>query len=301
MGYVVDNWSFDPFIVVVAILIIWHEIGLRHLRARSTPERSFQRRKRSVLFYAGLGVLLIGVVSPIDFWASSYFFIHMIEHVLIMFFAPALIVAGAPWLPLVHGFPVRARRALGRAVLLSTWASPLRRFGRLLSSGLVAIVLFNIVMVIWHFPALFDLSEENPYVHVWLMHSSFFVTGVFFWLQIIPSHPIKPKLTAASQIAAIVGTNIVMFILAMSMSLFTAHSWYSVYNHLPGVTLSPFADQQIGAAILWVCGDFWAIPALSYVIYQAVQREGSLSDAVDRIFRRDASQDASGLIRGPGA
>ena len=31
------------------------------------------------------------------------------------------------------------------------------------------------------------------------MHSSFFVTGVLFWLQLIPSYPIKPKLTTVGQ------------------------------------------------------------------------------------------------------
>lgn len=286
MSYVVDNWSFDPFLIIVGVLIIWHEIGLGHLRARSTPARTRTRRIHSLYFYAGLGVLLIAVDSPIDYWASDYFFVHMIEHILIMFFAPILIVSGAPWLPLVHGLPVKVRRVLGRAVLLSSWARPLRAVGRFLMSGAVAIVVFNVIMVIWHIPALFDLAERNQAVHIWLMHSSFFVSGVFFWLQIIPSHPIKPKLGTIGQLWAIISTNVVMFILAMSLSIFSSTSWYSVYNHVPGVTLPPFADQQIGAAILWVCGDFWAIPALIYIIRRAIHEDIDMGTIVDRMLGR---------------
>ncbi len=112
MGYL-TQWSFDPFVIVVAVIVVWHEVGLAHLARRSRPVRTVERRRRSFYFYGGLAVLLLAVVSPIDYWADDYFFAHMIEHILIMFFAPILIVAGAPWLPLVHAFPVPVRRWSG--------------------------------------------------------------------------------------------------------------------------------------------------------------------------------------------
>jgi hypothetical protein len=72
----------------------------------------------------------------------------------------------------------------------------------------------------------------------------------------------------------------------MSMSIFAASSWYPVDNHIPGVTLPPFTDQQIGAAILWVCGDFCCYPAVVLVFRRMIARDGSVSATVDRMLRR---------------
>ncbi len=286
MRYLVDNWSFDPFAIVVAVIVVLHEMGLANLRRRSTPAHSRTRRLRSLFFYGGLAILLLAVMSPIDYWSDSYFFVHMIEHILIAFFAPILIVAGAPWLPLLHGFPVGIRRRLMRIVLLGRSAPATRSIGRFVMNPWTALISFNAVMVLWHVPALFDAGEENQLVHIWLMHASFFVTGVLFWLQIIPSHPFRLKASPMWQIGAIISTNVVMFVLAMTLSLFSGTSWYAPYAHVPGVSLPPFADQQIGAAILWICGDFWAVPALAVTIRRAMDNKGGFSLGVDRIFHR---------------
>src|SRR5579875_3188854 len=279
MRYLTQGWSFDPFIVLVLVITAWHEVGLARLARRSRPERTSQRRRRSAWFYAGLAVLVIAVASPIDYWADRYFIVHMIQHLLLIF-------AGAPWQPLLDGRPGRLGKDATRQVMTGRWATPLRAAGSLLLKPWVPVALFNAVMVVWHLPGPFDLAARNGLVHIWLMHGSFFAAGVLFWIQFVPSPPLRIQMSRPAQMAALLLTNIEMWVLAMAMSMFTTVSWYSVYDHVPGVTLPPLADQQIGAAILWVCGDFWAIPAMVYVVRRLIAEDGNVGAAVDRILGR---------------
>jgi cytochrome c oxidase assembly factor CtaG len=107
------------------------------------------------------------------------------------------------------------------------------------------------------------------------------------------------RMRPAAQAAALAATNVIMWILAMALSILTSGSWYPVYDHVPGVTLAPFADQQIGAGILWVCGDFWAIPCMIVVMRRLIIQDGSASAAVDQILGRGAARSGrAGRTRG---
>ncbi len=292
MHYITGNWSFDPFIILVAVVIAWHEIGLARLARRSRPERTRERRIRSLWFYSGLLVLLIAVVSPVDYWSDSYFMVHMVQHLLLMFAAPSLVVAGAPGQPLLDALPGRSGQAVTREVLAGGWSRPLRAVWRFLTDPLVAVALFNLVMVVWHIPAAFVLAQDNQLVHIWVMHASFFLAGVLFWLQFIPSPPFRSRMPLLGRAAALLATNVVMIFIAMTLSIFASHSVYPVYDHVPGVTLPAFADQQIGAAILWVCGDFWALPTMIVTVRKLLSDETGIGTALDR-FVRSGSRSAA--------
>jgi Cytochrome c oxidase caa3 assembly factor (Caa3_CtaG) len=149
-------------------------------------------------------------------------------------------------------------------------------------------------MIFWHLSGPFDLAENNQAVHIWLMHGSFFAAGVLFWLQFIPSPPFRRRMPLVSQAAALLGTNVIMIGLAMALSIFVTHSVYTVYDHVPGVTLPPYADQQIGAAILWVCGDFWALPTMIITVRRLIAADGTFGAALDRALNRGSSRSVPG-------
>jgi putative membrane protein len=287
VSYLTQHWSFGPFLIIAVVAVIGYEIGLARPPA---ADRTGRRSRRSLLFYSGLVVLLIAVESPIDYWAYDYFFVHMIQHLLLMFAAPTLIVAGAPWQPWLDALAFRSGKTATREVLTGGWARPLRTAGGFMLRPWASVIAFNAVMILWHLPGPFDLAEHNRAVHIWLMYSSFLIAGVLFWLQFIGSPPFRIKMSAVGQAVALLFTNIIMWVLAMAMGFLSSTSWYSVYNHVPGVTLPAFADQQIGAGILWICGDFWAIPTMIFVIRKLMAEDGSISAAVDRILGRGSAR-----------
>lgn len=293
MTYLTHHWGYPEIAVLAVLIVAVHERGLRVLNARSTRAHAIRRRRRMWLAYAGIAVGALSVVSPLQYWSMEYFWVHMIQHVTVMLAAPALYVAGAPAIPLVFATPVATRRRLLRWVFLRPGRPLLRRIGAVVFSPLFAIIVFNAVMVVWMVPSVFNPVMGNPNLHIGLMLTSFFVSGLLFWLQFIPSRPWRPTMAPFARVGALLLTNLVMTIIAMSLSFFASGAFYDIGNsmlHMANMsamtrtTLNPFADQQIGAAILWVCGDFWCFPALVMALRLTTKNDSNSSD-MDEILR----------------
>ncbi len=275
-----QHWAANPLDLIVAGVVVIHVRGLRaRIRAiRRAGRPTLPWLQQAVLFYAGLVVLVIAVDSPVDYWSDRYLTAHIVQHILLAFFAPPLIVLGAPWLPLMRGLPRPARCALGRLMQLTRSTNPstkgiarlLTRARYLLSRPLTSVVLFNVSMVFWHLPGPFGLGLSNESVHIWLEHSSFFGFGLALWLQVLGSYPLRPMLDGPRRVAVLISTNAVMVLTAMTLVMFTkaVYSGYAPFHSLS----QRIADQQIGGAILWVCGELSFLPAILFLVMQWLDR-----------------------------
>jgi len=296
VSYFTTNWGYPWVGVAMLCVIAVHEHGLRSVNRRSTPEHARKRRRRMWLSYAGLVIAGLSVVSPLQFWSMQYFWVHMLQHVTVMLAAPALYVLGAPVIPLVHSVPVTLRRRWLKRIFLRPTRHPLRVIAGFLISPIFAVVFFNLVMLIWMIPAIFNPIMGIEDLHIGLMLSTFFLSGILFWYQFIPSAPFRPTLQPFGQAAALVLTNWIMTIIAIVISFFTNVPLYRFGSAMHGmsgmagmiipiISLNRFADQQIGAAILWVCGDFWCFPAV-YIAFRRSQSDDNGTDFVTKFLRR---------------
>ncbi|MHB8294741.1 MAG: cytochrome c oxidase assembly protein [Acidimicrobiales bacterium] len=286
MELLVQHWSFDPAIVAGGIALLLDVAGywrLRNRKAAISGRGMGRRRGQLWLFGVGVGIALIAVASPIDYWGEYYFWVHMIQHILLMLIAPFVITLAAPWITMYWGLPVGWRRRLGRAVFRSRPGAALRATGRFLTRPEVSIGLFAVIMVVWLIPPVFDLALRNQAVHVYGEHLSMFVSGMLLFTTVLgANYPSWPRASIRGQIAGIIIPGMVMWVMAIALGLIATHNWYPAYAHLPGVTLSPYGSQEIAAGELWICGDFSLLPAVMLVVKRFLDREED--NGVEELF-----------------
>jgi putative copper resistance protein D len=202
-----------------------------------------------------------------------------------MFYLPPLLILGAPWVPLLFAAPADRRRRWLRWYHLSRSGALLRGPVAVLTNPVVAVVLFNGTMILWHIPAVYDWASWRQWPMDWVMAPMFVVTGYLFWRVILPSHPTGPRGSTKVQVAAVVVTAFEMLVLAMAMAIFTKTPWYSMHIAMDG-PVAALRDQRWAAGILWICGDFWAVPALVLIAYRLYGAEGGVSASFERALGR---------------
>ena len=98
--------AFDWVIVIALVLLAvayLRDVGRR------------RRVEQSVAFFTGWLVLAIALLSPLDSLAATRFWIHMVQHELLMLVAAPLLVVGDPLRALPRGTPHAVLRPLRHA------------------------------------------------------------------------------------------------------------------------------------------------------------------------------------------
>jgi cytochrome c oxidase assembly factor CtaG len=246
------DWSLDPPVLATLLTAILYRIGAR--RTITPARKRVTQRLRSTSFYTGMAVLALALASPIDPLSEWLFWVHMIQHILLLAVAAPLIVLARPWIRLWRCLPLSARRYLARGLSRGERTAPLRAVSRFLGRPAPSFVAFSAALLAWHVPALFDTTLRSTALHA-LEHTLFLLTAIMFWKQAIPSPPLRTVLRAPQRVAYAIGGMIVSWALAVVLAL-APRPLYGHYAHLPSRPggISALADQQLAAGIMWVPG-----------------------------------------------
>lgn len=237
-----DNWPGGWPVVALAVTCVVYFVG--------PPPKP----RRALAFTAGVLTVGLAVGSPVDAYADRLFWVHMCQHVLLAMVAPPLILLGRPGPRLLRVLPLRVRRPVAREVLTGARFAPVRRFVSRLAAPLPAFALFNVTLLAWHLPSLYDLTLRNALVHD-LEHALFFATALLFWVHLLPAATGRPALADGVRVAYGTGALLVSWLLAVVIGLAT-QPIYAHYASLPTrpTGISALADQQLAAGVMWVPG-----------------------------------------------
>ena len=254
-------WTLDPSLLallVATVLVYAHTVrGLWR-----TGGRGAGISERAVaLFAAGILALVIALVSPLDALSESLFSAHMVQHLLLALVAAPLLLLGRVHLGILPVLPVGWRRRGARAI-----ARTLRRHPA--TAVVTAVGLHIGTLLAWHLPVLYDAAVQDPLLHV-TEHATLLLTALGFWTVMGAA---RPRPVAVAGLAAFVAS-LVSVLLAATMTAATA-PWYT--SHLDTAAtwgLTPLADQQLAAAIMWIPGGIVYLTAAAAAVFRWIRAD----------------------------
>jgi len=196
------DWRWEV-ILVLALAGILYSRGWRRLRGRTFLEKGNGRKKsrsargrwrlavtwRLVSYWVGLFLVAIALLSPIDVLSQQLFLMHMIQHLLLIMFAPPLLLIANPMPFMLWGLPDGARLSFGSFLAwLLRKDAPFRKTLMAITSPGFLWLLWVVFLYGWHDPNLYNAALAYEWVHD-VEHLSFFITSMLFWWNITQAGP----------------------------------------------------------------------------------------------------------------
>ncbi|MEX2275671.1 MAG: cytochrome c oxidase assembly protein [Actinomycetota bacterium] len=194
-------------------------------------------RRQVTLFSAGMIVLLLGATWPVHDLAERYLYsAHMLQHLLFTLVAAPLLLSGTPaWLL--------------RSILKPRWAFA---SVRVLTKPLVAIVVYNGVLLFTHWPEIVDASVGSELLH-FSLHVLILASAIVLWWPVVSPLPELPPLAPPAQMLYVFINSLAPTIPA-SFLTFGREPLYKVYESFPRIWGIGALDDQLVAGLLMKIG-----------------------------------------------
>jgi len=173
-----------------------------------------------------------------------------------MLVAPPLLIAGTPaWL---------MRRFLRPGLVAALF--------RFLTRPLVALVLFNSILLFVHWPAVVELSVRSGWTHFGL-HVLLVSSALVMWWPVMSMLPEFPSLSPPGQMLYLFLQSLAPTIPA-SFLTFGTHPLYPIYATFPRIWgIGPLTDQLIAGLIMKIIGGFIIWGFIGVIFFRWYDRE----------------------------
>ncbi len=243
-------------------------------------------RRRTVPFLAGVALLAVAVVGPVGAWDDTFFWDHMVQHMIMTIAAVPLIVFGAPVLLLLEA----SSPALRRRVLVPALRS---RLVVLLTRPLVGWVVMAGALLGTHFTGFYNFAISHPLAHAYVEHPLYITAAFLFYYPLLGDNPVPH---GPSPLVKVVS----LFAMGAPMSMtgffiYTARSvLYPAYTRVDRpFGPSPLADQQLAGALMWCVGMVIEITWVGFAVHSWLREEARSAERSDRAVLAERARTAS--------
>ena len=199
-------------------------------------------------FILGLFLIWLAIGSPLSALDHESLTAHMVQRLLLMTFAPPLILLGASGRTFACGLPHRLVQGMGQ----SFQSTGLHQVWSALTHPVICWLGAASTLVAWHIPAAFVLGLRSEMWHG-IEQASFLAAGLLFWWPVIESRPSVSKWPESSMLLYLFLATLPCDILSAFL-VFCDRVVYPVFLSSPqSFGLSALEDQQCAGALMWTC------------------------------------------------